>query len=362
MDILAHKKTNTFALLLVIAIAGALLATPVAGQTIESPAAITSVTPQINQTGVGAVQNITVQFAYDMNASSINADTFMVLRHTGNTLENYRLAPVNGTIMYNEDTREATFMRDEELNDTQESTTYTAFVSADVQTLNEERLSSDYMWSFSTGATIRDTAATRTTPTPTRSATTNQTTPIGAVVPSTNDLWMWVLGGLLLLVLLIWVLVVLGTSRRDDSDYQDTRTTKEPFGDVHPVSDLEGIGPTYTKKLRSMGVLNTKQLWSANTADVAKRTDVSNNTVRHWQHMAQLASLRDVGPKYAYLLDRAGVHSVEQLKNSDPKRLAQRVQQQQEATRLHQPHVPPGEERVHQWINEARAHDAGEVA
>ena len=375
MDTLAKKKTTTYKLLLVVLSAVALsvlVLAPAAAQTTATPDLIESVTPQANQTGVDDMHYITVEFNQDMNAQTINEDTFMLMQQTGNHTDNYRLQQVRATVTYDEENRTATLRADEDFyNDTQEGTTYTAFLSTDVQTQTGENLSRNYMWSFSTGTSIVDTTTTRQgtqTPTTQTNATTNttnnETTPIGAAVPNMNNPWLWAALGLLLLGLLVWAISALTRNNRDDTDYQDTRKTTrtDGFGDVHPVSNLEGIGSTYTKRLHNMGILNTKQLWNASTADVVNKTDASYNTVRHWQHMAELASIRDVGPKYAHLLDRAGVHSIDQLKNSNPKRLAQRVQHEQEAANLNQPGVAPGEARVSAWINEARAHDTGESA
>lgn len=109
------------------------------------------------------------------------------------------------------------------------------------------------------------------------------------------------------------------TEASDAEDYRDFR------GDVHPVIDVEGIGPEYARRLEEAGVRTTARLCYEEPAVLARRIDVSEKVVVGWQAMAQLMKITGVGPQYAEALVRAGVESVDALKRRSPARIAAQV-------------------------------------
>lgn len=96
-------------------------------------------------------------------------------------------------------------------------------------------------------------------------------------------------------------------------------------GDSHEVEALEGIGPTYGKRLRDAGVLTTARLGYEDAGKLANAVQVPRGTVEAWQQMAQLVKVKGIGPQYAEALVRAGIGGIEDLKRRSPARMAEQV-------------------------------------
>lgn len=96
-------------------------------------------------------------------------------------------------------------------------------------------------------------------------------------------------------------------------------------GDVHEVEDLEGIGPTYGKRLRDAGIHSTARLCFEDAGKVANAVQVPRGTVEAWQQMAQLVKVKGIGPQYAEALVRSGIGGIEELKRRSPARMADQV-------------------------------------
>jgi len=130
----------------------------------------------------------------------------------------------------------------------------------------------------------------------------------------------------------------------------------EPFGDVHRVVDVEGIGAHYAKALAEIGVEDTKQLWAADASYVAGHLMVATKTVENWQCMAELMAIKGIGPQYAELLLRTGIRSIEKLKHESPEHLARSVARHdgRREHRIQGNNV--GEKTAASWIDAANAH------
>jgi predicted flap endonuclease-1-like 5' DNA nuclease len=139
---------------------------------------------------------------------------------------------------------------------------------------------------------------------------------------------------------------------------QSRRTsTPSPFGDIHEVPTVQGIGEDEAHILADMGIEDTEQLWMANAKLVADHLGRDTRTVRRWQHQAELMALPSVGGRSAEILTRSGVHTIAELAAWEPRRLTQRLEDQRVSfdTEPEEDLVDRG--RVESWIENARVHD-----
>jgi len=160
------------------------------------------------------------------------------------------------------------------------------------------------------------------------------------------------------LLLLVLATIVAVTRQPAPEEKRGVRATTHPkgFGDTLPVMDLEGIGPEHSRELRAMGIEDTAQLWNADPVTVARKTGAPVSLVRSWQRMAELASVKDIGPQYAELLERSGVHSINQLKGYKPNALLKLVREKQDSLDVNIQGNTPGHAIVEHWIAAARNH------
>lgn len=132
-----------------------------------------------------------------------------------------------------------------------------------------------------------------------------------------------------------------------------------PFGDVHPVVDVEGIGREYEERLHALGIYNTRQLWAADPEHVAATIEVPVVTVDKWQQMAELLAIDGIGPQYAELLVRSGVKTITQLRDANESELVESVTTTQAGLGQRIQGNTIGHGNVGNWIRAARDHEAG---
>ena len=138
-----------------------------------------------------------------------------------------------------------------------------------------------------------------------------------------------------------------------------TTPKTEPFGDVHRVVDVEGIGAHYAGALAQIGIENTRQLWNADAAYVAGHLLIAPRTVENWQAMAELMAVKGIGPQYAELLVRMGIRTIEKLRHETPEHLARAVSRF-EGRREHRIQGNTvGEKTTAAWIEAANDHHPG---
>lgn len=130
-----------------------------------------------------------------------------------------------------------------------------------------------------------------------------------------------------------------------------------PFGDVHPVIDVEGIGEEFTADLGELNIEDTEQLWQADPDAVASALDIPRKRVRSWQRMTELMALQDVGPQYAELLVRARITSIEQLSEMTPADVLDAVQKAEGDREVRIQGNKIGEKHTRKWIQAARQHN-----
>ncbi|MGV8086886.1 MAG: DUF4332 domain-containing protein [Candidatus Woesearchaeota archaeon] len=340
---------------------------------------IISVSPTNNQEDVSIKGVVMVTFSENMDYKTINTDTFTITQRTTPAYGIYRSLAIDGTVEYNNNV--ATFIPDGKLVPNQEyGNVFTVILSEDIKDVSGNSLSGQYLWSFTTGG---DEFNTGTTTSQLNQSTIQNASNESAIYPISNELivdtipptpstilsatdndmassWfssVWVISGLLLLLLiaLISTFVIINASNNKQGS-NDGLSRKNPFGDIHPVSAIEGIGPKYSKELHAIGIKNTKQLWNSDAVKVSRKIGASVNLVNSWQNMAELSSVKDIGPQYAELLERSGVHTINQLKNYETNELLNIVREKQDSLKINIQGTSPGTLLVENWIDEARNH------
>jgi len=337
---------------------------------------ILSVSPTNNMQDLSRNPLITVSFNEDMDPSTINNDTIIVTQRTTPESGVYRSIAIDGIVIYNEG-RTATFTPNILLSPGEQyGNVFTVNITTGVKDLAGNALSQDYIWSFTTGSDVFNTGISTSqqnqsnssaivpivAPIPFESPLTPVPITVAPIVtpivtPS-NQFWIWgILGGAILLLLVIFISTRLVNRIAQKTPQKNTRASRpNPFGDVHPVIAIEGIGPEYNKKLNAMGIKNTKQLWGADAVTVARKTGAALSSVKSWQNMAELSSVKDIGPQYAELIERSGIHDITQLRNTNTNELLRLVREKQESLKINIQGNSPGHATVEHWIAEAREH------
>lgn len=168
--------------------------------------------------------------------------------------------------------------------------------------------------------------------------------------------------------------VVANLSDRQDASSIETEQLSERFhstkqgpvdpfeiegAEIHPVEDVEGIGKEYAKRLKTIGITDTRELWYADAMTVATKLDIAPVRVRDWQSMSELMALEGVGKQYAELLVRADVASIPELSAQNPKTLQSRIQKLEGRVKKRVQGNTIKTKSVENWIDAAESHHNG---
>jgi len=125
----------------------------------------------------------------------------------------------------------------------------------------------------------------------------------------------------------------------------------------YKIEDVEGIGPAYGEKLRSVGVTNTDELLTTGKTrkgrgDLAQKTGISDSLILKWVNMVDLYRIKGIGSEFSELLERSGVDMVKELKHRVAANLVKKmteVNTEKNLTRR-----VPTESVVADWIEQAK--------
>lgn len=86
----------------------------------------------------------------------------------------------------------------------------------------------------------------------------------------------------------------------------------------YEVEEVEGIGPSYGKKLRAMGISTTEQLLNQccnmnGRVTVAEHVGIEDFVVRKWASMSDLMRINGIEGQFSELMVYAGIDSVQDL-------------------------------------------------
>ena len=123
------------------------------------------------------------------------------------------------------------------------------------------------------------------------------------------------------------------------------------------INEIEGIGPSHTKKFAEVGVTTVEDLLKAGATpkgrkDLATKTGFHEHHLLKWVNQADLLRIKGVGRQYAELLQASGVDSVKELAQRKPDHLHEKLKESNEAKR--QVHIVPNLTSVTDWISEAK--------
>jgi predicted flap endonuclease-1-like 5' DNA nuclease len=123
------------------------------------------------------------------------------------------------------------------------------------------------------------------------------------------------------------------------------------------IIDIEGIGPTYAKKLNAAGVKTTDDLLEAGSLpkgreNLAEKTGISATLILEWVNLADLFRINGVGEEYSDLLEEAGVDTVVELSRRNPENLHAKICEINEEKKLVR--RPPTLNDVRTWIAQAK--------
>ncbi len=123
------------------------------------------------------------------------------------------------------------------------------------------------------------------------------------------------------------------------------------------IIDVEGIGPSYAKKLHKIGIRSTQRLLHVGATrqarlDLAEHTGIPVKLILEWVNLADLMRVKGVGEEYSDLLEEAGVDTIKELRNRNPANLYQAIvalnKEQRLVRRL------PSPAQVRSWVEQAK--------
>jgi len=96
------------------------------------------------------------------------------------------------------------------------------------------------------------------------------------------------------------------------------------------LSSIEGIGPSYEKKLMSAGLSSIEKLLEQGATakgrtDISKKSGIDESAILGWVNRADLFRIKGVGSEYSDLLEVAGVDSVPELATRNPANLTTKL-------------------------------------
>jgi predicted flap endonuclease-1-like 5' DNA nuclease len=130
-----------------------------------------------------------------------------------------------------------------------------------------------------------------------------------------------------------------------------------PNGWKGKLESIEGIGPAYATELRTGGVGSIDSLLKKGATrkgreDMATVTGLSEVRILEWVNRADLYRVKGVGGQYSDLLEQAGVDTVMELAQRNPKNLLQTLLETNE--RCHLVRKLPTEGQVKNWVKYAK--------
>ena len=128
----------------------------------------------------------------------------------------------------------------------------------------------------------------------------------------------------------------------------------------YSITSIEGIGKTYTKKLREHGIGTTDKLLEEGKTKkgreaIAKEVGCTPTKVLEWVNRADLYRVDGVAEEISDLLEAAGVDSPSELKNRNAENLAKALKEYNDKKKIVR--RCPGIKSVEKFIASAKTLD-----
>ncbi len=125
----------------------------------------------------------------------------------------------------------------------------------------------------------------------------------------------------------------------------------------YPLEYVEGIGPVYAEKLKSIGLVTCLDLLKAGAArkgreEIASKSGIAGSLILKWVNHVDLYRIKGVGSEYADLLEVAGVDTVVELAQRNPANLLAKMTEVNVAKELVR--KVPTAANVEDWVSQAK--------
>tara|TARA_R110001606_G_scaffold361754_7_gene515274 strand:- start:193889 stop:194293 length:405 start_codon:yes stop_codon:yes gene_type:complete len=123
------------------------------------------------------------------------------------------------------------------------------------------------------------------------------------------------------------------------------------------LSEIEGIGESYSAKLTDAGITSIENLLKTccekkGRKEIAEKTGISEKLVLNWVNRADLARIKGVSTQYADLLECAGVDTVPELAQRNAENLHTKMIEVNEEKNLVR--QVPSASQVEAWVAQAK--------
>jgi len=123
------------------------------------------------------------------------------------------------------------------------------------------------------------------------------------------------------------------------------------------LSEIEGIGESYAKKLEKAGLKTTEDLLKKGATpkgrkEIAKLSGISEKLILKWVNHADLFRIKGIGKQYAELLEAAGVDTVVELAKRVPENLLKKMEEVNKKKKLVR--LLPFLKQVKKWVEQAK--------
>lgn len=126
----------------------------------------------------------------------------------------------------------------------------------------------------------------------------------------------------------------------------------------NPLEYVEGIGPVYAEKLRSIELVTCLDLLKGGASrkgreEIATKSAIAGNLILEWVNHVDLYRIKGVGSEYADLLEEAGIDTVVELAQRNPTNLFERMNEVNVEKNLVR--KLPTQSQAADWVSQAKS-------